>query len=132
MVAEYLDSLHVEAIGGGKFKLLDEFRYYSPVYGGTIIVPQGFITDFDSVPRLPVVYMAVANVAQRAAVIHDYLYSKQLTSRRLADNVFYEAMRVDSINIFRAYSMWLGLRFAGWKRWDEIKREQESLLERIR
>jgi hypothetical protein len=57
-------------------------------------VPAGYITDFASVPRLPFVYLAYANKAHLAALVHDWLYSEGGTEadREYADCVFLQGM----------------------------------------
>ncbi|WP_371130409.1 DUF1353 domain-containing protein [Nitrosospira multiformis] len=41
----------------------------------------GSFPDRSSVPRIPLVYDNLGDIAQRPAVIHDYLYSKVELSR---------------------------------------------------
>jgi len=72
-----------------KWRLRDPLFYYHKT--GTIIVPTGFVTDMDSVPRIPLVYAAFKGRAVKAAVIHDYLYSEQL-GKEFADRIFLDAM----------------------------------------
>lgn len=82
----------------------------------TIIVPTGFRTDFASTPRLPVVYLVAGNVATKAAVIHNYLYSgksRPRVSRELADCIFREASEVIGVSRFRRWMMWAGVRMGG-------------------
>ena len=57
-------------------------------------VAEGYITDFASVPRLPFVYLAYANKAHLAALLHDWLYSEGGTEadREYADCVFLQGM----------------------------------------
>src|SRR3990167_4869859 len=59
-----------------------------------IRVPAGFFTDFASVPHLPFVYLAYANKAHLAALVHDHLYSEGGTEddRAYADSVFLQGM----------------------------------------
>lgn len=59
-----------------------------------IRVPPGYTTDFASVPRLPFVYLAYANRAHLAALVHDHLYAEGGTEadRQYADRVFLQGM----------------------------------------
>ena len=59
-----------------------------------IRVPAGYITDFASVPRLPFIYLAYANKAHLAALVHDWLYSEGGTEadREYADCVCLQGM----------------------------------------
>lgn len=94
--------------------LLDPLEYRSEILGRVITVPEGFETDFASVPRLPGVYFLFGGVARKAAVVHDFLYRRSGVSRREADMVFYEAMKATGQWWWRRAAMWVGLRFFGW------------------
>jgi hypothetical protein len=54
----------------------------------------GFLTDFASVPRLPIVYLAYGNKAHLPAIPHDLLYREGGTEsdREFADLVFLNGM----------------------------------------
>lgn len=39
-------------------------------------IPSGFVTDFDSIPRLPVAFDYFKGRTRAAALIHDYLSSR--------------------------------------------------------
>jgi hypothetical protein len=47
------------------WRVVSDFSYESCVAGVTITVPEGFITDFVSVPPIPLVYDKLADIAQR-------------------------------------------------------------------
>lgn len=89
--------------------------YESAFLQRVIHVPEGFSTDFASVPRLPVLYAAMGNIAHAPAVVHDYLYSSREVSRREADEVFYEAMRVIGVPKWKALPMFWAVRAFGWR-----------------
>ena len=78
-----------------------------------VTVPKGFITDFASVPRLPFVYDVLANMAQRAAVVHDYLYSMGIVPRAIADKVLLEAMKISGVSWAKRNAIYLGVRIGG-------------------
>ena len=65
-----------------------------------IVVPAGFLTDFASVPRLPLIYAWVGGRGSMAAIIHDYLYTVAGTdayphiTRKDADQEFLRAMSI--------------------------------------
>lgn len=73
-------------------------------------VPRGFITDLDSVPRLPVVWLLLKGRSRAAAVLHDWLYSEGLVSRTDADRVFLDAMRATAAPL----PDWLAALPAAW------------------
>ena len=87
-----------------------------------IRVPPGYITDFASVPRLPFIYLAYANKAHLAALVHDHLYSEGGTEadREYADAVFLQGMldtlvpeESNSLTEEDAYAMFDGVRTFG-------------------
>lgn len=87
--------------------------YQSEIFG-RITVPEGFETDFASVPRIPLAYWLFGDSAHAAAVVHDYLcrvhYPACNISWRRAADVFYEAMRVTQVPRWRAWPMYMAVR----------------------
>jgi len=61
---------------GVKWILQSPLVYQSDTLG-TVIVPVGFVTNFVSMRRIPLMYSLFANLAQEPATLHDYLYSPQ-------------------------------------------------------
>ncbi len=59
-----------------KFKLLAPLVYESTSLKQLVVVPEGFVTDLASVPRLPVVYLVTGGLGNAAACVHDFLYSQ--------------------------------------------------------
>lgn len=96
----------------GTRKLLSDLIYRSDILGRTIVVPEGFVTDFASVPRVPVAFLLTGDSAHAAAVVHDFLYSTKIVDRKTADEVFYEACRLEE-PVWRSWIMWLGVRLGG-------------------
>ena len=78
-----------------------------------VSVPKGFITDFASVPHIPFVYDTLANMAQRPATVHDYLYSMCVVPRDIADKVLLEAMEISGVSWLKRRAIYLGVRVGG-------------------
>jgi hypothetical protein len=98
----------------GHWALKAKLRYQSDLLGRIVAVPRGFVTDMESCPRLPVVFLAFGEVSKMAAVIHDYLYTHPTTvTRSEADAVLREACIVEGVSKWRAYGIWLGVRIGG-------------------
>lgn len=102
------------------FVLDAPFTYISRV--GSIVVPKGFVTDFDSVPRLPLAYWLAKGRTRLAPVIHDYLYATHALdgvpiSRRFADQLFLEAMVDESVGRAARRMIWAGVRAGGFLAW---------------
>lgn len=87
--------------------------YRSEVAKQMIIVPRGFETDFSSVPRLPLAYLLAGDTAHEAAVVHDFLYVTKPVSKKIADNVFLEAMKESGVSWWRRQLMWAAVAAFG-------------------
>lgn len=94
-----------------KWRLTKPLMYFHPTH--TIVVPSGFITDLDSVPRVPVVYAAFKGRAVRSAVVHDYLYESQ-KGKAYADRMFLDAMGHEGVAARWRYPIyWAVVLFGG-------------------
>lgn len=113
MNAEFRSQLIGRVLGDSSFCLTQPFVFYSAKFDRVITVPAGFITDFASVPRLPVAYLLAGGEADEAAVIHDYLYHSHDVPRPDADAIFDEAMGVTGQPWWRRKLMWAGVRLFG-------------------
>ena len=78
--------------GGDLWRLKDAFAFWSPRCG-IITVRAGFVTDLASIPRCFWSIIAPFAIAQEA-VVHDWLYRTQHTSRDEADLILWEAMTI--------------------------------------
>lgn len=125
--AVFQSRLKVEQVDDSHWRLLEEFKYDSDVAGARIIVPAGFVTDFASVPRVPIAFWLVGDTAHAAAVVHDWLYTTGIFPKETADGVLYEAMRVSGMPAWRCRLIYWGVKFGGWHAW-ETHREDSSPL----
>ena len=101
------------ADGRGYWVLNHPLVYQSVIAGRVIIVPEGFKTDFSSVPRLPLVYDLFGDTAHPAAVVHDFLYSTGELPREMADRVLLEAMAAEGVPAWRRLPMFWAVRLFG-------------------
>ena len=117
-MSRFLTRLDVELVddSDGTWVLRSPLAYESSVANRVICAPEGFTTDFASVPRIPVAYWLTVDVAHAAAVIHDYLYSTGSVSRAMADDVLLEAMWVTGVPAWRRYAMYWAVRAFGGSR----------------
>lgn len=104
------------------FRLDAPLLYESDLLGAVIEVPQGFITDMASVPKLPLAWLLAGGTANEAAVVHDWLYTAHAAvarpvTRRQADAIFREAIPASEDPNAPAFLMWLAVRAAGWISW---------------
>lgn len=96
MNSHFLTTLHAEHIEGKWWRLSKPLIYYSALVDMTMITPTGFVTDFASVPRLPIAYLFAGNTAHWEAAGHDRGYRWCLLPRLTEDRIFHEAMVVRS------------------------------------
>lgn len=109
-------------IDGINWRVESDVVYQSDSLGKTITVKAGTLTDFASIPR------ALWNIYPPArfagpATVHDELYTKQTCTRLEADRVFLEALKVDGVPYMRRYAFYWALRAAGWKAWNDHRKE---------
>lgn len=126
MEAAFLNDLNTRVIDDKHDQLTSEFRYFSKLLGYEIVVPAGFITDYASVPKLPLVFLCFGDTAKLPAVIHDWIYQTHMVSREMADKIFLEAMgTLDYIPEWKHQPMYLAVRGFGWRAWGKWKDRAE-------
>jgi len=101
----------------GSWQLKSALIYQSDVANQVFIVPVGFVTDFASVPRIPIAFDIVGDTAHAAAALHDWLYTTHPVARDVADAVLQEAAKVSGVSAFKAWLMWAGVRMGGASHW---------------
>jgi hypothetical protein len=110
---EFLNNPVVEVISDDLCKLREDFilKYWD----WTFIIPEGTLTDFASVPRLPVVYRIFANKAKKSAIWHDWIYGSHPEgfTRKMADDAFLDAMRAEKLPEWVCLAMYAGVRVGG-------------------
>lgn len=108
--------LDLRAHAPGEWVVLAAMRYV-PRDGRMITVPAGFVTDLASIPALLRSVYNVNDASRQPAVLHDWLYCSQQTSRAEADSLFLEALDRAGVGWLKRRSMWLGVRAGGWLYW---------------
>jgi hypothetical protein len=104
--------------GRGLWQLVYSLIYQS-ANNGSFTIPAGFKTDFASVPRLPILWLALGDTAREAAVLHDYLYTApHPVDRQTADALLNEAALATGWGKIRAHALYLGVRLFGAAHWD--------------
>lgn len=90
--------------------------------GRTWTVPTGYVTDFASVYRAPLIYWLTGDTAHMAAVLHDYLctdYVPELMPWREAADLFREAMAAEGTPAWRRWGMYWAVRLFGSEKKEE-------------
>src|SRR6187431_3078376 len=107
-MARFLTPLRATKVGKRTWVVDQPLMYESTVAQRVFIVPEGFVTDLASVPRIPLAFLLTGGTADEAAVVHDFIYSRAIVPRELADAVFKEAALVTGEPPWRAWLMWAG------------------------
>jgi len=90
--------------------------------GVEAMVPVDFETDGASVPRLLWPLLPPTGRYLRAAILHDYLYTRikagephaLIRTRAAADREFRRAMAACGVSAPTRWLMWAGVRLGGW------------------
>lgn len=109
----FYNTLKVEKISSNEWKLLDDLVYIDEKHG-PIGIPVNYVTDFASVPRLPIVFDFFGGMAHAAGTVHDYLYDNGKLTKSECDMVFYRALRDDGIGLVRSYIMYSAVKLFGF------------------
>ena len=132
-MAGFLSSLSATQITDKVWRINLPLIYQSDLIKEEIVVPSGFCCDFESVPRLPLVYAWLGHTSQRGGTVHDYLYRKDSyprVSRAQADAIYREISVISAVQYLlaegkeptaiqiarihsQAWSKWLGVRIGG-------------------
>lgn len=106
---------------GRTWRVETELHYRSQ-YGYDIVVPKGFCTDFASVPRFFWRLLPPWDKYGLAAIMHDWLYTKQTYPREVADTIFYEAMGDLNVPFWKRWTMYRAVRGFGWLAWQNNRK----------
>ncbi len=121
---------------GRKWQLKRSFTYHidSRYSNNKIEVPEGFITDFASIPRLLRLLIPKLGRYNKAAVIHDALYQGTVrinVTRQEADIIFLDAMEDLGVAKWKRTLMYWAVRIGGFLAWKgrSPKRPPQQLTE---
>lgn len=93
--------------------------------GKTVVVPAGFVTDHASIPASLKQYFESGGKAyQYPAIVHDWLYWEQSTTREEADRIFNAAMEDCGVGDLKRRAIYAGVRAGGQNAWDQNRREK--------
>lgn len=109
----FLTELDGRWLDDKRFMLLSDLVYESDILKATLTVPKGFVTDFASVPRVPIAYWLFGDRAHHESVPHDFLYQTHKSSRADADKLFLEAMIVRKKPLYIRQPMYWGVVLGG-------------------
>lgn len=122
----FLTPLRVECVddlacsGRGIWRITEAFKYYSELLGLVLTVEAGFLTDYASVPRVPIAYWLFGDTSHEAAVLHDWLFHHhEVCDEATANKVLLEAMEVAGIPSWRRAGIYAGVCIGGKSSWEE-------------
>jgi hypothetical protein len=132
-VSRFLSALDTRLVNEqkGLWALLHPLVYFSDTLGRTVTVPAGFVTDYASVPRLPLVYLAAGGKGDRAAVVHDWAYSTQMVDRATADAVLREALLACGYSPMLAGAFYAAVRAFGASHWNAPNQPQPAIVANV-
>ena len=119
-ISTFKSDLIVKSVGAYEWQIMQPFYFYFNENDKEtgIIIEEGFITDFASIPRYLWSILPPVGLYTKAAVVHDYLYKNGFTlkyDRKFCDKIFLEAMQVLGVGKEARYSMYCGVRIFGKK-----------------
>lgn len=102
--------------------LLYPFQYSHPASGSVIKVPEGFVTDFASIPKLVRFAISPFGRHSKAATLHDWLYAVGEPGRRkFADKIFRDAMAELGVDDLMREIMYRAVRRFGETAYDRAE-----------
>ena len=94
--------------------------------GKNYVCPEGYETDFLSVPRFLWSILNPTGPGAWGSLIHDILYSSEMLPREQTDRIFLSAMLDSECDIFRANTMFRAVRVFGGATWLKHNPEEVS------
>lgn len=90
-------------------------------HGDALVVPEGYITDLASIPRIAWrISPPGGEYSRRPAVIHDYIYSHLhgMYTKEYADRLFYEGLLREGMPKWKAWLFYLAVSIGGKGGWE--------------
>jgi len=128
------DPLRLEWVGpekGGTWILHESLEYFDEDTshgpdGAFIEVPEGFVTDLASIPRVLWVVFPKAGPYTKSAVLHDWLYwdatvEGRPITRSQADAIFKRAMASEGVGAVKRNLVYAAVRAGGGRIWAKYR-----------
>ena len=104
----------LEMLDDYRWRLVEPFEFWLTETPDDVIkVPVGYVTDLASVPRIFWALFPPHGRYAKAAIVHDYLYDNALRTKKEADQIFLDGMRVLGVPWCRREIMYLAVRLFG-------------------
>lgn len=115
-MGEFIGQLRTEEVGPYTVRLTHSLKYRLGD-GLQVRVPAGFVSDYATIPRFLWSVLPPHGYVKKAAVIHDYLYTRSDIPRVISDSVFLAAMRDCKVAPISRWLMFRAVRWFGWAFW---------------
>ena len=130
-MSQFTTPCKVEVVGKWKFRLIETFEYHVGTFPSEQIikVPENFITDFGSVPRI--FWWAISPIDEyaKAAVLHDWMYDTHYAPKSICEKIFKEAMEVLEVPKWKIFCIYWSVYLFGWKKWIQLRlRDRRNML----
>ena len=126
----FLNKLHAEFVPGqDNIKLVGPLDYFDNRSDQLFVIPKGFTCDGASIPKFlwSVLGHPFRSDVRCAAILHDFLYRNAVVKRKVADQMFYDAMIESGCEIAKAQTLHAGVRFGAGDVYKKYKRERKGL-----
>jgi len=120
----FLSPLKVEEISKREWRLTAPLLYSG--HWQMFYIPEGFTTDFASVPPCFWWFVTPRGRHELAAVLHDWLYVRGCVSRKDADGIFRRVMREHGVGWFKRWAMYRAVRAFGGPIWRKARSRDRS------
>ena len=113
-----------------KRKTTKDFTYYvwEEIEKDIIVVKKWFVFDWASVPYIFWwFWQKVEPKTIWPACLHDWLYIWKPRSKKEADDIFYESLRVMKVNVIKSALYYLWVRLFGWRYRYKIGKKIKSI-----
>lgn len=103
------------------WEVLADYEFHG--YSIDLLIPQGFVCDLASIPRLLWRIIAPHELGIVAPLVHDWLYrhggrhQSGTVDRLAADGIFREIMIAEGVAPWRRVLAYRAVRLFGWRAW---------------
>jgi len=111
------DVITLWLLGASRLMSLEKSFIFVDSKGVSWFVPKGSKIDGASIPRIMWFFIGSPFVGKyrRASVVHDDYCRKKSRPHKEVHKMFYEAMRCDGVNYFKAKAMYYAVKIGGPK-----------------
>lgn len=122
MTPHFIHQAEIEQMPDGRhWRVVKAFGFWTP-RAGYIGVPENFVTDLASVPKLFWNILPPFGRYTDAAILHDYLYRTQIFQRKSCDQLLLLAMQVSKVTWWQRTLIYLNVRWFGGIAWRDDSR----------